>query len=90
MQGSTIIFVGNLDRSTKTHQLDSVFSKFGKITNLDLAGGAAFIEYKHPDNAYNATKSLDGYELNGSKLIIKPTNHTRCAVCDSTSHWYDF
>jgi len=40
-----VVYVGRLAPRTRERDLDEIFSKYGRITRLDVKAGYAFIEY---------------------------------------------
>ncbi|KAI0036366.1 hypothetical protein K488DRAFT_41293 [Vararia minispora EC-137] len=75
------LYIGNLHPSVTEHTLIQVFSKFGKLSNLDflfhktgaLKGkprGYAFVEYVSSDDATRALAAAHGKLLHGRKLVV--------------------
>ncbi|TXT10881.1 hypothetical protein VHUM_02386 [Vanrija humicola] len=79
------LFVGNLAPAVDEYTLVQVFSKFGKITKLDLMfhksgplkgkpRGYAFIEFASQDAALKALVKLHDRLLRGRKLVVTYAN----------------
>ncbi|KLT45938.1 hypothetical protein CC85DRAFT_282076 [Cutaneotrichosporon oleaginosum] len=79
------LFVGNLAPSVDEYTLVQVFSKYGKITKLDLMvhhsgpqkgkpRGYAFVEYESKDDAVKALVKLHDRPLRGRKLVVTYAN----------------
>ncbi|BEJ13680.1 hypothetical protein CspHIS471_0308540 [Cutaneotrichosporon sp. HIS471] len=79
------LFVGNLAPSVDEYTLVQVFSKYGKISKLDLMmhhsgpqkgkpRGYAFVEYESKDDAVKALVKLHDRLLRGRKLVVTYAN----------------
>ncbi|KZV65454.1 hypothetical protein PENSPDRAFT_655750 [Peniophora sp. CONT] len=79
------LYIGNLHPAVTEHTLIQIFSKYGKMSNLDflyhktgaLKGkprGYAFIEYANSDDATTALASAHGKLLRGRKLVVTHAN----------------
>ncbi|GMK56682.1 hypothetical protein CspeluHIS016_0305220 [Cutaneotrichosporon spelunceum] len=79
------LFVGNLAPSVDEYTLVQVFSKYGKISKLDLMvhhsgpqkgkpRGYAFVEYESKDDAVKALVKLHDRLLRGRKLAVTYAN----------------
>ncbi|EIM83939.1 RNA-binding domain-containing protein, partial [Stereum hirsutum FP-91666 SS1] len=75
------LYVGNLSHSVDEHALIQIFSKFGKLSNLDylfhksgpLKGkprGYAFVEYVDPADAERALTKAHDKLLRGRRLVV--------------------
>lgn len=76
-KGFTNVFVKNLDTSVTKEAFHEFFSKFGTITNYDLAkdenGGSkgfGFVNYEKPEDAQKAVDEANGKELSGKTLYV--------------------
>lgn len=69
------IYVGNLPPDVRSRDLDSIFSKFGPITNIDLKSGRgtpfAFVEFEDDRDASDAVRGRDGYNFDGYALRVE-------------------
>ncbi|KAN0047816.1 hypothetical protein ACTA71_002203 [Dictyostelium dimigraforme] len=74
------IFVRNLSYSTKEEDLEKVFGKFGKISEIHIpidydskkSKGIAFILYLIPENAVQALNEMDGKVFQGRLIHVLP------------------
>lgn len=72
------IYVGNLAASVNDEKLRKLFEPFGQVTVVKVIKdkftgnprGFAFVEMPSSDEAQNAINSLNGQELEGSRLRI--------------------
>ena len=78
----TRLYVGDLAPNTTEQQLHDLFGTAGKVVSVDLAHSSpfAFVEMASAIEAQQAIKQYDGYNLEGSKLIVysvPPRSHPR-------------
>lgn len=71
------VFVGNLPQDIRERELEDLFYKYGRITEIDLKlpprpPGFAFIEFDEPRDAMAAVQGRDGYDFYGSRLRVLP------------------
>lgn len=72
------VFVGNLSYNTTAESLQEIFNKVGTVANVRIVTdrdtgrprGFAFIEYDDAATALSAIRNLDGYDLNGRKVLL--------------------
>lgn len=81
---SSRIYVGNLPENIREGELRDLFSKYGRIRNIDIKVGRtsngtayAFIEFDHVRDAEDAVDSRDGYRFCGSRLRVEFTGDRR-------------
>ena len=75
----TSIFVAKLDFGVDNQQLQSLFEQFGKVNKATVAldretgksRGFGFVEMFNDEEAQEAIKNLDGFEVNGRTLAVK-------------------
>lgn len=85
------VYVGNLGNNACKHELEDVFSKYGPLVNVWVARnppGFAFVEFEDPRDARDATKSLDGVRICGSRARVEMSTgrtSTRSPVRSVTS-----
>ncbi|KAL7060147.1 hypothetical protein AAHC03_09852 [Spirometra sp. Aus1] len=69
------IYVGNLPPDVKTRDLESLFIKYGPITDIDLkcrrGPPFAFIEFEDDRDAADAVRGRDGYNFDGYALRVE-------------------
>ncbi|PRP87624.1 hypothetical protein PROFUN_04651 [Planoprotostelium fungivorum] len=97
------LYVGRLSSRTRERDLEDDFSRFGRITRLDMKNGFAFIEYNDPKDADDAVRDMHGRTLDGSNIIVERAkgtekgpggrrgedapSGTKCFNCGNTGHW---
>ena len=72
------LFVGGLPYSATSTQLEELFSQVGTVTTLNLitdkfsgqSKGFAFVEMSNDQEAEEAIKKMNNYELDGRKLVV--------------------
>ncbi|KAL6011176.1 hypothetical protein ACLOJK_001620 [Asimina triloba] len=69
--GSTRLYVGRLSSRTRTRDLEDLFSRYGRVRDVDLKHDFAFIEFSDPRDADDARYSLNGREFCGSRIIVE-------------------
>lgn len=75
---STKLYVGNLSQDATEQQLRDLFSQAGEISDLVLisdpstgrAKGFGFVEMSSNDDAQEAIKRFNGYELNSRDMVV--------------------
>ncbi|CAN1304468.1 Serine/arginine-rich splicing factor RS2Z32 [Linum perenne] len=68
---STRLYVGHLGSRTRSRDLEYVFSKYGRVRDVDMKRDYAFVEFSDPRDADDARYHLDGREVDGSRLIVE-------------------
>jgi len=72
------LFVGSLPYSATSAQLEELFSQAGKVTSLNLitdkysgqSKGFAFVEFTTDEEADEAIKKFNNFELDGRKMVV--------------------
>ncbi|XP_031632712.1 cleavage stimulation factor subunit 2-like [Contarinia nasturtii] len=73
------VFIGNITQKITEDQLRGIFGEFGYVRSLKFIEdtdsakkhkGYGFCEYKNRETALNALRNLNGYEIDGHKLIV--------------------
>lgn len=69
------IYVGNLPPDVKTRDIETLFSKYGPIAEIDLKSRRgppfAFIEFEDELDASDAVRGRDGYNFDGYALRVE-------------------
>jgi len=65
------VYVGKISDKTRERDLQEIFEKYGKVTNISLKVGYGFVEFDDPRDADDAVRKLDGSELDGSRLVVE-------------------
>ena len=76
------IYVGNLPQAMTKDKLESLFKEFGEIENVKVIKdrfsgrpkGYGFVEMPSNSEADKAIKALNGNNLNGSFIRVKPAD----------------
>ncbi|CAL4895980.1 unnamed protein product [Urochloa decumbens] len=69
--GGTRLYVGRLASRTRSRDLEHVFSRYGRIREVELKRDYAFIEFSDPRDADEARYNLDGRDVDGSRIIVE-------------------
>ncbi len=71
MRGSKL-YVGNLDYSVTSEQLEELFSKYGEVRQVNRIEGKpfGFVEMSNQSEAEKAKEALNGSEFNGRTLRV--------------------
>ncbi|CAN8237464.1 unnamed protein product [Cochlearia groenlandica] len=69
--GSTRLFVGHLSSRTRTRDVERLFSKYGRVRDVDMKRDFAFVEFSDPRDADDARYRLDGRDFDGSRIIVE-------------------
>jgi len=91
------IFIRNIPTKTREVELESTFSKAGKITDIVLKTNFAFIQYESEKQALEALKLFSDFSYNGNKLSIEVAKtrteklaerlNEKCFKCGDFGHW---
>eukprot|EP00276_Gloeochaete_wittrockiana_P002060 CAMPEP_0184671814 /NCGR_PEP_ID=MMETSP0308-20130426/85725_1 /TAXON_ID=38269 /ORGANISM="Gloeochaete witrockiana, Strain SAG 46.84" /LENGTH=244 /DNA_ID=CAMNT_0027119013 /DNA_START=101 /DNA_END=835 /DNA_ORIENTATION=+ len=96
---ATRIYVGKVSSRTRERELEALFERYGRIYSVDLKQGFAFVEYEDSRDADDAVRKLDGYDLDGSRLLVEyshggagynrgpPPGTGKCFNCGLEGHW---
>ena len=76
------IFVANINFKTRKEDLETTFQTHGEVSSVKLvrdrdtgrAKGYGFVEMPNESEALKAIESLNGFQLDGRELIVKPAN----------------
>lgn len=97
------VYVSGFSRRTTRDDIKDKFKTYGKIHDIKLKNGFAFIEFEHTDDALEAIE--DGtkkeLEIDGRKLVIEQAGRDRkrrsgtngpqpedeCYNCGKKGHW---
>nr|CAD1828759.1 unnamed protein product [Ananas comosus var. bracteatus] len=69
--GNTRLYVGRISSRTRTRDLEHLFSRYGRVREVDLKHDFAFVEFSDPRDADDARYSLDGREFDGSRITVE-------------------
>lgn len=66
----TRLYIGNTGRAS-ANDIERLFAKYGRIVDLTVREGFAFVEYDNDRDADDARRARDGYEFEGSRLKVE-------------------
>ncbi|KAL8247631.1 hypothetical protein R6Q59_008847 [Mikania micrantha] len=69
--GTTRLYVGHLASRTRSRDLEDIFSRYGRIRDVDMKRDYAFVEFKDPRDADDARYSLNGRDVDGSRIVVE-------------------
>lgn len=72
--GNPQIFITHLSRHINEDDLRYSFKGFGEIRSIQIKKGYGFITFDKISSAQAAIAEMDGKELDGSKIVVAPTN----------------
>ncbi|RAL51222.1 hypothetical protein DM860_010724 [Cuscuta australis] len=67
----TRLYVGHLSSRTRTRDLEHIFSRYGRVRDVDMKRDYAFVEFSDPRDADDARYSLNGRDIDGSRIIVE-------------------
>ncbi|XP_022863467.1 serine/arginine-rich splicing factor RS2Z33-like isoform X1 [Olea europaea var. sylvestris] len=68
---STRLYVGHLSSRTRSRDLEDVFSRYGRVRDVDMKRDYAFVDFSDPRDADDARYALDGRDVDGSRIIVE-------------------
>ncbi|KAA8534295.1 hypothetical protein F0562_031812 [Nyssa sinensis] len=69
--GTTRLYVGRLSSRTRSRDLEDLFSRYGRVRDVDMKRDFAFVEFSDPRDADDARYSLNGRDVDGSRIIVE-------------------
>ncbi|KAL2502799.1 Serine/arginine-rich splicing factor RS2Z32 [Forsythia ovata] len=69
--GNTRLYVGHLSSRTRSRDLEHVFSRYGRVRDVDMKRDYAFVEFSDPRDADDARYRLDGRDVDGSRITVE-------------------
>ncbi|CAA7021194.1 unnamed protein product [Microthlaspi erraticum] len=69
--GSTRLYVGHLSSRTRTRDVERLFSKYGRVRDVDMKRDFAFVDFSDPRDADDARYRLDGRDFDGSRIVVE-------------------
>ncbi|CAL9246517.1 unnamed protein product [Arabidopsis halleri] len=69
--GNTRLYVGRLSSRTRTRDLERLFSRYGRVRDVDMKRDYAFVEFSDPRDADDARYYLDGRDFDGSRITVE-------------------
>ncbi|KAK4769557.1 hypothetical protein SAY86_027707 [Trapa natans] len=68
---STRLYVGHLSTRLRSRDLEDIFSRYGRIRDVDMKRDYAFVEFSDPRDADDAQYNLNGREIRGSRIVVE-------------------
>ncbi|XP_073525948.1 uncharacterized protein [Phyllobates terribilis] len=68
---STRLYVGHLSSRTRSRDLEDLFSRYGRVRDVDMKRDYAFVDFSDPRDADDARYSLNGRDVDGSRIIVE-------------------
>ncbi|KAJ4831222.1 hypothetical protein Tsubulata_005506 [Turnera subulata] len=68
---NTRLYVGHLSSRTRSRDLEHIFSKYGRVRDVDMKRDYAFVEFSDHRDADDARFHLDGKDVDGSRIIVE-------------------
>ncbi|CAM8948962.1 unnamed protein product [Rhodiola kirilowii] len=68
---TTRLYVGHLSSRTRSRDLESIFSRYGRVRDVDMKHDFAFVEFSDHRDADDARYHLDGRDVDGSRIIVE-------------------
>jgi RNA recognition motif-containing protein len=72
MSRDTKVYVGNLPSNVREREVEDLFYKYGKITDISIKGGTgscyAFLSFQDERDAQDAVRGRHGIDFDGSRL----------------------
>ncbi|CAJ0908458.1 10904_t:CDS:2, partial [Entrophospora sp. SA101] len=87
------LYIGHLSSRTEKRDLEELFERYGKVISVNVKPtGYAFVEFEDPRDADDAVKQLNGYELDGARIIVEWSRRSGgpgsgCFLCGGQGHW---
>jgi arginine/serine-rich splicing factor 4/5/6 len=72
---STRVYVGGLSHRSRERDLEKLFQKYGKIREVSLKNGYAFVEFDDDRDADDAVHELSGRTYMGDRCVLLLTMH---------------
>ncbi|XAR72072.1 hypothetical protein NMG60_11018574 [Bertholletia excelsa] len=69
--GTTRLYVGHLSSRTRSRDLEDIFSRYGRVRDVDMKRDYAFVEFSDPRDADDARYYLNGRDVDGSRIIVE-------------------
>eukprot|EP01080_Neovahlkampfia_damariscottae_P006675 gene6675-10839_t len=66
---NTSVYIGGIDDSVNESDIEKKFSDFGKILEIDIKKGYAFVQYEEETSAEKCVKELDDQKLFGQNSV---------------------
>jgi len=68
---STRLYIGRISNTIRDVDLEEEFRRFGRIQDVDVKRGFAFVEFYDPRDAADARSVMNGKTIHGSQLLVQ-------------------
>ena len=99
---SAQIYIGRLSKKTAKDDLEKSFGAYGKLKDVVLKNGFAFITFEDLRDAEDAVKEMNDHDFLGEKITVElagqrrhdrsrargPQPDDKCFNCGERGHWY--
>ncbi|CAK9858831.1 unnamed protein product [Sphagnum jensenii] len=69
--GPTRLYVGRLTSRIRSRDLEDLFTKYGRVRDVDMKHDFAFVEFGDPRDADDACHYLNGKDFEGTRLVVE-------------------
>ncbi|MCO5582658.1 hypothetical protein L7F22_036556 [Adiantum nelumboides] len=69
--GPTRLYVGHISSRTRTRDLEALFSKYGRVREVDMKQDFAFVNFSDSRDADEARHFLNGRNFDGSRIVVE-------------------
>ncbi|KAE9549334.1 hypothetical protein FO519_007450 [Halicephalobus sp. NKZ332] len=78
--GSTRVYIGNLDFEANSRDVERFFDGYGRITDVKVKKGFAFVEFENTKYAEDAIRHLDQKKLLGRTVKVEFAKAAMCSL----------
>jgi len=68
---NTRVYIGNLPPRVRDREVEDLFVRYGRIRELNVKNGYAFLEFDDPRDADDAVRHVDGQSFDGARLRVE-------------------
>ncbi|KAK4481023.1 hypothetical protein RD792_011891 [Penstemon davidsonii] len=65
------LYVGHLSSRTRSRDLEHIFSRYGRVRDVDMKRDYAFVEFSDPRDADDARYRMDGRDVDGRRITVE-------------------
>jgi len=67
----TNVYLGRLSYAADERDIEDFFENYGKILDIDLKKGFAFVKFDNPKDADDAVYEMDGKKIRGERVLVE-------------------
>eukprot|EP00287_Rhodomonas_sp_CCMP768_P002711 CAMPEP_0196731722 /NCGR_PEP_ID=MMETSP1091-20130531/11326_1 /TAXON_ID=302021 /ORGANISM="Rhodomonas sp., Strain CCMP768" /LENGTH=76 /DNA_ID=CAMNT_0042074873 /DNA_START=1 /DNA_END=227 /DNA_ORIENTATION=- len=71
MGRSNRLYIGHLSSRIRERDLEHEFGRYGRIRDVSIKQGFAFLEYDRSEDADYAIRKMDGVNLEGLRISVE-------------------